>query len=224
MPRKKVHANVHALEEIRRAIQQLANVVDEVPQNTFVATVPPDEAIDDITQGWTVGSLWLDVSSNYIYQNIDSTEGAAKWKQLVDLVVGSASGGVAGAPVTLGRLLAEDTNGAWGRLTAGANNEIVIYDSSETLGVKSGTVTSILAGSIFFEVYMRAITGTVYASMYDETSDVAVADSEVSTSSSSFVLVRSPALTLTTDRDYRMRFGVESGDHGKGLGGAALGI
>lgn len=130
--------------ETRQALQGLKRYIDSyLPQSVFNATREPKNT-DDITKGWSVGSAWIDITTDYNYRCSDNTRNAAVWSQSVDLLIGSTggsggsggTGGIAGTPTTLGTILAEDTNGVWGRLAAGANNTILIPDSGEALGVK----------------------------------------------------------------------------------------
>lgn len=63
------------------------------------------------------------------------------------------------------------------------------------------------SGGVFtLEVYMRAITGTVFARLFNVTDTAAVAGSDLSTTSVSFARLRSGALTLTTAKEYRVQF------------------
>lgn len=57
----------------------------------FEATSAPG-VNDDASEGYSIGSEWIDTSADEVYQCVDNTEGAAVWKQLS----GSGSGG--GAP------------------------------------------------------------------------------------------------------------------------------
>ena len=220
--------NPHNMLEVHRALRQIRV---QLPPSTLDQTDAPT-INDDITQGWRIGSKWIHsevinaTTEYYTHECLDNSEGAAVWTQLVGLLIraGGSVGGIAGTPVRLGNILAEDTTGVIGRLAAGTNDNVLIADSAQTLGVKWGTVTSILAGSIYFEAYLRATTGTVYADLYDETGSASVSGSQVSTTSSSFVLVRSSALTLTLNNTYRPRFGIVGTDAGQHLGAVALAI
>ena len=68
--------------------------------------------------------------------------------------------------------------------------------------------------SIFFEVFMRATSGTARARLYNETDAVAVTNSDVSTASVTYVRIRSAALTLTDGKVYVAQFGTEDGAGG----------
>jgi len=50
-------------------------------KNTLDAVDAPD-ANDDVTTGYSVGSLWIDVTADKVYMCVDETDGAAVWKQL----------------------------------------------------------------------------------------------------------------------------------------------
>lgn len=60
-----------------------SSVIGDVPVdmafiNKFDATIPPG-ATNDSTEGYSVGSSWIDVSGGNAYTCIDATEGAAVW-------------------------------------------------------------------------------------------------------------------------------------------------
>jgi len=69
----------------------------------------------------------------------------------------------------------------------------------------------------YLEVYMRATAGTVYAQLYDLTSEGSAM--QVSTNETSFTLVRSGAITLTNGHTYRLRVGKVDTDAGEIVGG-----
>ncbi|MDP2930293.1 MAG: hypothetical protein Q8N56_01645, partial [bacterium] len=75
--------------------------------------------------------------------------------------------------------------------------------------------------SFYYEVYMRATTGTVYARLYNETDSTAVSGSVLSTTSTSFVRLRTATLTSTLidGKTYRAQFGKVGADTGETLGG-----
>lgn len=76
------------------------------------------------------------------------------------------------------------------------------------------TAANWLNTSFYFEVYFRATSGTVYARLLDNLGNV-VTGSELSTTSASFVRIRSSALTLINGRSYRVQFGKETPDGGE---------
>lgn len=102
---------------------------------------------------------------------------------------------------------------------------INLRKSSETI---SGDVGSIVAdtkeGLVYFEVYMRATLGIIYADLYDVTIGRSVPNSEVWTTSSSFVRVRTGKLFLTKNNEYRARAAASSGNAGEILGAVVLAI
>lgn len=61
--------------------------------------------------------------------------------------------------------------------------------------------------AIYLEVYMRALSGVVYARLYDVTAGVEVTDSTINTSNLSFERIRSIALTLVDTHTYRIQVG-----------------
>ena len=64
----------------------------------------------------------------------------------------------------------------------------------------------------YYEVYMLATAGTVYARLYDITAAAVVADSEVSTASATYVRVRTASvLTLVDTHEYVAQVGAVTG-------------
>jgi hypothetical protein len=96
--------NVHNLLEIQRAFQDLSILV---ARSTFDATTYPTPS-DDITQGWRIGSRWLDVNTDQLYVCVDNTEGAAIWRW-TGLLAEGPDGGAHGVPG--GELIRMDASG-----------------------------------------------------------------------------------------------------------------
>jgi hypothetical protein len=71
-------SNPHNLLEIHRALRQIGILL---PPSTYDQIDAPD-ANDDITQGWRVGSKWIDVVADRVYHCADNTEGAAVWNNM----------------------------------------------------------------------------------------------------------------------------------------------
>jgi hypothetical protein len=74
--------------------QNTANIATlraENPLSNMNATNDP-ASTNDSTQGYLVGSKWFNVSSDFIWMCIDSTPGAAIWKQ-IDAAGGAGGGG-----------------------------------------------------------------------------------------------------------------------------------
>ena len=61
--------------------------------------------------------------------------------------------------------------------------------------------------SIYLEVWMRASIGTARARLHDDTLGQSVAGSELTTTSATYVRLRSSALTLVNGRTYSVQFG-----------------
>lgn len=76
----------------------------------------------------------------------------------------------------------------------------------------------------YFEVYMRASSGTVYAILYNKTEQVKVTTSQVSTSSPEFQRLRSPELTLIDGKTYRAQFCKAAANTGEFLGAQLIAI
>lgn len=63
--------------------------------------------------------------------------------------------------------------------------------------------------NFFLEVYLRATSGTAEAELYNVTDGATVANSNVSTTSSAFVRLRSAAVTLVDGKEYRLQLARE---------------
>lgn len=72
------------------------------------------------------------------------------------------------------------------------------------------------------EAMVRATTGTAYLRIYDEDGAAAIAGSQVSTASGTFVRLRTPSVTLTDGNEHRLQFGSEAGDAGEAHGGVLI--
>ena len=68
--------------------------------------------------------------------------------------------------------------------------------------------------SFYLEVFLQALSGTALARLYNQTDGVAVTNSELSTTSGSFVRLRSSALTLVDGKVYNVQFGSEDSNSG----------
>lgn len=66
-------ANPHSVTKTQTG---LGNVLDT--KVNFAAVVPPTVS-DDNTAGYTVGSMWIDISTNKVYSCVDASTGAALW-------------------------------------------------------------------------------------------------------------------------------------------------
>lgn len=67
----------------------------------------------------------------------------------------------------------------------------------------------------YFEVYMRATSGTVHARLWDITTASIVAGSELSTADTDFERLRSPVITLEDGHEYIVQVGKETGNAGE---------
>lgn len=109
-------------------------------QNNFVATAAPD-ANNDSTEGYSVGSVWIDVTADERYVCLDASEGAAVWAQST---VGTAAE-VVFTPA--GDLAATDVQAALEELDTekapalGADDNYVTDAEKVVIGNTSGTNT-----------------------------------------------------------------------------------
>lgn len=74
-----------------------------------------------------------------------------------------------------------------------------------------------LTAKFYFEVRMKAVTGTANARLWDVTDSVVVPESIVSTTDTSYDRIRSTAFTLTDGNEYCGQFGVDAGGTGVGM-------
>lgn len=77
---------------------------------------------------------------------------------------------------------------------------------------------------IYFECVMKQTTGKTRARLFDITAGARVADSDVETTSSSFVRVRSAPIVIVKDHEYQRRMGTNPTDAGEVLGSQILGV
>jgi len=82
---------------------------------------------DDSASGYAVNSQWIDVTGDKAYVCVDASVGAAVW-------IETTGGGGASPLTTKGDLFGFSTVNA--RLPIGTNNQQLIADSAEALGVK----------------------------------------------------------------------------------------
>ena len=68
---------------------------------------------------------------------------------------------------------------------------------------------------------MRATAGTVEAELYNITDALVVANSTISSTSATYVRLRSGAITLVTGKEYRLQL-LRSGSSGGAILGACL--
>lgn len=80
------------------------------------------------------------------------------------------------------------------------------------------------ATSFYLEVYMRASLGTVRARLYNDTDAAPVANSEVTTTSTIYVRLRSILVALTDGKTYSVQFGSEGSDAGAFRGARLIAV
>ena len=61
-------------------------------KNNYTAVIPPDPLTDDISLGYTRGSVWLDTVAGRIFACVDNADGAADWPEVSLDVVGAWNG------------------------------------------------------------------------------------------------------------------------------------
>ena len=55
----------------------------QVPKHNYAATAAPD-ADDDTSEGYSVGSIWCDVTNDEAYICLDATAANAVWTQITN--------------------------------------------------------------------------------------------------------------------------------------------
>ena len=76
----------------------------------------------------------------------------------------------------------------------------------------------------YFEVTMKASSGTAKARLFNLTDSVEVTDSVVNTANATHTRVRSSAITLADGKEYEAQFGTGSADSGEGRVAAIVGV
>ncbi len=76
--------------------------------------------------------------------------------------------------------------------------------------------------SWYAEAMVKATAGTARMRIWNETDGAAVADSEITTTSATFVRLRSAAATLTDGKDFRIQFGALAADGGEAYAGVLI--
>lgn len=76
---------IEVLEELVRRVNKLEYKLEgrprfEIAKNNYVATAAPGVG-DDSDDGYSVGSVWINVTADDAYICCDSTVGAAVWKK-----------------------------------------------------------------------------------------------------------------------------------------------
>jgi len=84
------------------------------------------------------------------------------------------------------------------------------------------TVINWTQPSPYFEVYMRAIVGTVFARVFDTTGGVEVPNSELSTALNTFERIRSAELVLADTHIYKLQVGKQITHSGEILSGRLI--
>lgn len=78
MPASKVPRDPNISPELRSFLDDLARYQI---RNNYAATSAPG-VTDDVDHGYSVGSSWINVTTDTVYQCADASAGAAVWKQL----------------------------------------------------------------------------------------------------------------------------------------------
>jgi len=123
-------------------------------KNNLAATAAP-AVTNDVTEGYGVGSIWLDTTNDIAYLCLDGTEGAALWRELVAVAGAQTISGAKSFAETLAMTVAAKTL----QLKQGANGKTGTVTLNGATPVAVGN-TSITANSgILFT--LKTVGGTV---------------------------------------------------------------
>lgn len=98
------------------------------PLDNLAATAAPG-VTDDAGNGYSIGSLWVDVTGDHAYLCVDATVGAAVWAQL-----DGSSSSASALPIDLGATditVATNTQHVVGRLTFSSTGKLVLQGTGE---------------------------------------------------------------------------------------------
>lgn len=142
------------LVEVRQALQRIELFRRQL---SIEATSQPGSA-DDLTKGYTAGSLLTDTVKKVVWRSIVDKEGAAEWVRLISVI--HTDGGVAATPK--GFILASNASGDYIPLGVGADGKVLTADSSQTVGMQwhaGPTQITLIAGAV-----AAGSVGTIYGS------------------------------------------------------------
>lgn len=57
-------------------------ILSQYRMNRYDATAAPDGTRNDVTEGYGVGSIWVDVTADEAYICLDNADGSAKWTKI----------------------------------------------------------------------------------------------------------------------------------------------
>ncbi len=109
-------------------------ILQEIPKRTTTTTDPTTG--DDSADGYSIGSRWINTSTDEEFVATDVTVGAALWVSTTDQ--GSGSGSVATDAIwdAKGDLAVGTGADTAAKLTVGSNDTILMADSGQTTGIK----------------------------------------------------------------------------------------
>jgi len=79
----------------------LSSIPTSGTQNKYDATTPPTVSNDN-TEGYTVGSRWIDVTADNIYDCVDASTGAAIWLRLTTIELNGFAASDEDTAITVG--------------------------------------------------------------------------------------------------------------------------
>lgn len=193
---KTISANNNTISDLNKSDVGLSNI--ENLKIKLDATATPT-VNNDTSEGYSIGSRWIDTTNNKEYVCLDHTDGVAVWTETTQ----SGGGSVL---TTKGDILTQDASSDT-RLPIGTNGQILVADSAQTTGLKwtnNDAFYNITFGGNHNSNYYKADKDTSYvvASTFifkgtDET-PVSTCKVVVSTDSSDHVRIKLQDVTNAT--------------------------
>lgn len=104
---------------------------------------------NDNTEGYAVGSRWIDINNDKEYVCLDVTTGSAVWVET------TGGGGGASPLTTKGDLFTYSTVDA--RLPVGTNGQALVADSTQTTGIKWTSSVEAFDGGAFSDTFTDTV-------------------------------------------------------------------
>lgn len=166
-------------------------------KNKFNATAAPT-ATDDTTEGYAIGSRWIDVTNDKVYNCVDATDGAAIWNEVG--AGDSGGGGLTVVEVTGTSQTVED-----GKLYIANNASNIDFDLPATmaLGFHFGIIVKGAGGyTIKSGANGQAIKGVGFSSVTATAADQGLSARTTTFDYQEFVCTTSDTILTKINTDY----------------------